>query len=66
MKFNDYNEYVKKATEFYSTRTDLKIPYELMILSEAMFNDFNGNINFGPGYECCNCGNENCCKTKTP
>ncbi len=63
MKFDSYEQYVEEATKFYSNNQNIKIPYTLMILSERMFKEFNGNINFGPGYKkCSDCTNEKCCK----
>ncbi len=65
MKFENYDQYFAEATKFYSNNPNIKIPYTLMILSERMFNEFNGNINFGPGYKKCpDCTNEKCCKNE--
>ena len=51
MKFNTYSEYVSAAMSHFGSKTNLKVPPEYMILSEEMFNLFNGSINFGTGEE---------------
>jgi hypothetical protein len=48
MKYNSYAEYVTDA-ETYFSKKDLKVPVKSMILPEALFNNFNGIIEFGPG-----------------
>lgn len=49
MKYNSYKEYVEDAKKFYKNRSGLKVPVERMILSEELFNLFDGVIEFGPG-----------------
>ncbi len=48
MKYNSYEEYKTAALDYYSKK-DIKINVELMILPEALFNTFDGIIEFGPG-----------------
>jgi len=49
MKFDTYTDYVNTAQAHFSSKTNLKVPPEYMILSEEMFNLFNGTISFGTG-----------------
>ena len=60
MKFDSYDDYVEATKKHYSGK-DIKIPVEIMILSEKMFDLFKGNINFGVGCRenCENCTCEN-------
>ena len=51
MKFNNYLEYCEAAKKYFASKSDLKVPAEYMILSQEMFDLFNGRIDFGPGYE---------------
>jgi hypothetical protein len=55
MKFKTYEEYVGKTKEHFSKNRELKIPVDYMILSEDMFNLFNGDIQFGANDSECEC-----------
>lgn len=59
MKYQTYEQYVEKATAYYSGKKDLKIPVEYMIFTKEMFDLFNGNIQFGDGSNGC-CGDGTC------
>jgi len=48
MKFNNYQEYVEASKEHFKY-SKLTVPVELMILSENIFNHFDGVIEFGAG-----------------
>ena len=48
-KYTSYKEYVEAAKEFYKNRKNLKVPIELMIITEEAFDTFDGVIEFGPG-----------------
>lgn len=65
MKFNSYEEYVEATKAHYGNK-DIKVPVSFMILSEEMYNLFNGQIDFGTSKtsKCdgncnCNCKKEN-------
>lgn len=61
MKYNTYQDYIEAARKHFEDKKDLKVPVEYMLLSEEMFNLFNGTINFGPKQNCCNCDGNDCC-----
>lgn len=63
MKFKSYQEYIEAATEYFSGKTNLKVPVEYMLLSEEMYNLFNGDIKFGAGEDKSTekTGNGGCC-----
>ena len=58
MQFESYESYVNHSKEYYKDR-EMNVPVENLILSEATFNTFNGNIDFGAGSPSKSCGS-NC------